>query len=122
MQQILPLVLVVLLALTGCQKQVETPKDEVKDTVVVEADSKDTSKIKSKEDYIAETFESYGFDVSEQENLIIKEEGKRTVVIIKEIRKNQRPNISKMIFKWDETNPELYFVMVNNNPVFGKES
>ncbi|MEG0415838.1 MAG: hypothetical protein RR565_06840 [Erysipelothrix sp.] len=121
MQQILPLILVILLSLTGCQKQTET-QDTVKDTVVVETESKETSAIKSKEDFIVETFQTYGFDVSEQEDLIIKEEGERTVVIIKEIRKNQRPNISKMIFKWNETNPELYFVMVNNNPVFGKES
>lgn len=73
----------------------------------------------SQDEFIIKTFEEYNYDASDKSTWIKKQEGKKTVVIIKEIVKGHRPKIQKIVLLWNNgLDPQVLLVMVNNSTVY----
>ncbi|QIK57822.1 hypothetical protein G7059_08215 [Erysipelothrix sp. HDW6A] len=105
---------------------IESTSDKKEESAPVEIEEPSKTEVvvttQSKEEFIIAKFKEYGKDVKASD-WILKEEGPKTAVIIKELRTNTRPLISKLIFKWNGSSDkaEIYFIMVDNNNHYGQE-
>lgn len=136
MRKLLTLALFVIV-LTGCvsvnfpaddskpqepKPQQETPVNPSSNDVNV--NKPQTDAISAQDAYILDTFAEYGYTVPDRSQWIVEQQGPQKVaVIIKENIGQGKPNISKLVFLWDnqmETG-ELLHVMVSNTVKFGTD-
>ncbi|CAM3440532.1 hypothetical protein [Erysipelothrix anatis] len=102
--------------------QQETPNNTpAKETETREGATKDGT---AQDAYIIDTFAQYGYTAPERSQWIVDQQGPHKVaVIIKENVGQGKPNISKLVFLWndDAESTELLHVMINNTTQFGSD-
>lgn len=117
--------------ITGCasngSKQDETKKDEVENKTKQSNDQDDKSERHklTQDEFIIETFASYGYETPSRDTWIVKnEEDNKVAVIIKEFEGKKKPDISKLIFLWNGNSEEavILHVLVRNNVVYDNDN
>lgn len=133
MKRIIVVCLLFAIFLSGCtssSKDIKSTNDKKSTHVETKQEKaivKDKNKYKkdepaialSQDEFIIKTFEEYNYDASDKSTWIKKQEGKKTVVIIKEIVKGHRPKIQKIVLLWNNgLDPQILLVMVDNSTVY----
>lgn len=108
---------------TNHQENVEdqTEDEDKASTEKEEKPSTEQGEKLNEKEYIINTFDEYGLKLKEGA-FHVKHQGAKRVVILKEHRKNARPNISKFIFLEKEGKYDPVFLMVNNSVKYGSDN
>ena len=109
------LVLLLSMLLTACTQSPVKPENE---TIANDKDAKQKVQTKlSPEDFVISTLDSYNKTVTKSDFHVEKQSENKYFVLIKDLKTNAKPDITRFVFLEKDGNYEALFLMVDNNVV-----